>query len=166
MNLSKSAAIEHYFLAPAGTNARERCLTYRTVGTGLEWRKNMFDKLIESNIEAAEFKGRSRYFMVSTVVVGILFVTALVFSLYAADIGLGVDSLEVSMMVAPVMPEAPEPPKPVQPEQQHRELRCTTADPDSRRTADGRDTPDRVPPISVAKNAFLSHPPGDFARPY
>ena len=121
----------------------------------------MFDKLIESNIEAAEFKGRSRYFMVSTVVVGILFVTALVFSLYAADIGLGVDSLEVSMMVAPVMPEAPEPPKPVQPEQQHRELRSQqpTRIVDQLRTDE---ISDRVPPISVTKNAFLSHPPGDF----
>jgi TonB family protein len=74
----------------------------------------MFDKLIVSDEQGAEFKGRSRYFMVSTVVVGILFVTALVFSLYAADIGLGNDEFEVSMMIAPVPPDAPEPPKPLQ----------------------------------------------------
>ena len=54
----------------------------------------MFDKLIVSDEQGAEFKGRGRYFMVSTVVVGILFVTAVVFSLYAADIGLGSDQFE------------------------------------------------------------------------
>ncbi|MGB7207410.1 MAG: TonB family protein [Pyrinomonadaceae bacterium] len=78
----------------------------------------MFDKLIVSDEQGAEFKGRSRYFMVSTVVVGILFVTAVVFSLYATDIGLGNDEFEISMMLAPVTPEAPEPPKPVQPQNQ------------------------------------------------
>jgi TonB family protein len=74
----------------------------------------MFDKLIVSDEQGAEFKGRSRYFMVSTVLVGILFVTAVVFSLYAADIGLGNEEFEISMMLAPVTPDAPEPPKPVQ----------------------------------------------------
>ena len=78
----------------------------------------MFDKLIVSDEQGAEFKGRGRYFMVSTVVVGILFVTAVVFSLYAADIGLGSDQFEVSMIVAPVTPTAPEPPKPMQAQDQ------------------------------------------------
>jgi TonB family protein len=122
----------------------------------------MFDKLIESDVHGAEFKGRSRYFMVSTVVVGILFVTALVFSLYAADIGLGVDSLEVSMMVAPVTPTAPEPPPPVQQEEQRRsvssELPTRVVNmlrPD--------ETPTKVPTdISVSKNTSLSRPVGDF----
>lgn len=72
----------------------------------------MFDKLIVSDEHGAEFKGRSRYFMVSTAVVGILFVTALVFSLYATDIGLGNDDFELSMMLAPVTPDAPEPTEP------------------------------------------------------
>ena len=38
----------------------------------------MFDKLVESDATGAEFKNRSRYFLVSTVVVGILFLTAVV----------------------------------------------------------------------------------------
>ena len=64
----------------------------------------MFDKLIESDTKGAEFKGRSRYFMVSSVVVGILFVTAVVFSIYAADIGLGNEEFELSMMIARLEP--------------------------------------------------------------
>ncbi len=71
----------------------------------------MFDKLIESDSQGAEFKNRSRYFIVSSVVVGILFLSAVVFSLYAADIGLGRDEFELSTLIAPPQPEAPEPPK-------------------------------------------------------
>ncbi len=71
----------------------------------------MFDKLIVSDEQGAEFRGRSRYFVVSTAVVGVLFVTALVFSLYAADIGLGNADFELSTMLAPVTPSDPEPPR-------------------------------------------------------
>lgn len=72
----------------------------------------MFDKLIESDSTGAEFKNRRNYFMVSSIVVGILFLSAVVFSIYAAEIGLGTDEFELSTILPPVsMPEAaPEPP--------------------------------------------------------
>ncbi len=66
--------------------------------------EKMFDKLIESDRHGADFKNRIRYFIVSSVVVGILFASAVVFSLYAADIGLGNDEFEISIMLAPIMP--------------------------------------------------------------
>ncbi len=69
----------------------------------------MFDKLVESDTTGAEFKNRSRYFMVSSVVVGILFLTAVVYSLYAADIGLGTGNFDIAEMLAPVASDAPEP---------------------------------------------------------
>jgi TonB family protein len=74
----------------------------------------MFDKLIESEPEGADFKNRRNYFMVSSLVVGALFVTAVVISIYAADFGLGHDSLELVEMIAPVQPApvAPETPQP------------------------------------------------------
>ena len=76
----------------------------------------MFDKLIVSEPEGADFKNRRNYFLISSVVVGALFVTALVISIYSADIGLGSDSLDLSAMLAPVLTaEAPEPPKPREP---------------------------------------------------
>jgi protein TonB len=83
----------------------------------------MFDRLIES--DTSDFRPRSRYFIASSIVVGILFVSAVVISIYAAEIGLGSESFEISAIVAPVDPPAtvPEPPKPrpqqaQQPEQQ------------------------------------------------
>jgi TonB family protein len=72
----------------------------------------MFDKLVESDTAGAEFKNRSRYFMVSSIVVGILFLTAVVYSLYAADIGLGNGNFEIAELISPVAAEAPEPERP------------------------------------------------------
>ena len=80
----------------------------------------MFDKLIESNSEEAEFKPRRKFFMVSSVVVGILFLSAVVFSLYAQDISLGTDNFDVAELIAPVAANAPEPEPPrQQPQQQN-----------------------------------------------
>ncbi len=120
----------------------------------------MFDKLIVSDEQGAEFKGRSRYFMVSTAVVGVLFVTALVFSLYAADIGLGSDSFELSTMLAPVTPTEPEPPREDPPNQQRQ---SRPDQPESR--AENMLRPEEVPTavpteISVTPNKNLSRPPG------
>ncbi len=122
----------------------------------------MFDKLIVSDEQGAEFKGRSRYFMVSTVVVGILFVTAVVFSLYAADIGLGNDEFEISMMLAPVTPEAPEPPKPVEPQEQ-RPAQQSLLPARNENMLRPEENPSVVPTnISVTPNTSLARPPGDF----
>jgi TonB family protein len=76
----------------------------------------MFDKLIESDTAGAEFKNRSRYFLVSSVVVGILFLTAVVYSLYAGEIGLGDQNFDIAELQAPieiVEPESPQPREPV-----------------------------------------------------
>src|SRR5688500_9627711 len=72
----------------------------------------MFDKLIESNTAEAEFKPRRKFFMMSSVVVGILFLSAVVFSLYAQDIDLGTDNFELAELLAPVTADAPEPEPP------------------------------------------------------
>jgi protein TonB len=69
----------------------------------------MFDKLVESDATGAEIKNRSRYFMVSTFVVGILFLTAVVYSLYAADIGFIRGDFEIAELISPITPDAPEP---------------------------------------------------------
>ena len=73
----------------------------------------MFDKLIESNCEGADFKNRRSYFMVSSLVVGALFLTAVVISICAADFGIGSTSFELTQMLSPVEMAAvePEPPR-------------------------------------------------------
>lgn len=121
----------------------------------------MFDKLIVSDEQGADFKGRSRYFMVSTVVVGILFVTAVVFSLYAADIGLGNEEFEISMMLAPVSPDAPEPPKPAQVQNQPRTHRSEV--PIRNENMARLDENPIVPTaISVTPNTGKARPYGNF----
>jgi TonB family protein len=123
----------------------------------------MFDKLIVSDEQGAEFKGRSRYFMVSTFVVGILFATALVFSLYAADIGLGVASLEVSMMVAPVTPDAPEEPKPKHAQAQPQTTQRSEMTVRNQNILRPEENPTRTPTdISVTPNTGRSRPNYDF----
>src|SRR5688572_10862429 len=80
----------------------------------------MFDKFIESGSESDQ-NSRRNYFLVSTVIVGVLFVTGVIASIYAQEVGLGTDEFELSSMLAPVVPEAPEPPQPDRQQQQQAE---------------------------------------------
>lgn len=73
----------------------------------------MFDRLIESESVHEDNKARRRYFVGSSIVVGLLFLTAVVFSIYAADFDIGDSGLDMTRMIAPVTAEIskPEPPK-------------------------------------------------------
>ncbi len=122
----------------------------------------MFDKLIVSDEQGADFKGRSRYFMVSTFVVGVLFISAVVFSLYAADIGLGVDQLEMSVMVAPLTPESPEPAKPIQVQNQPQSSKSNVPV-RNENILRPEESPIAIPTdISVARSTVLTRPIGRF----
>jgi len=122
----------------------------------------MFDKLIESNSAGAEFKPRRKFFMMSSVVVGILFLSALVFSLYAADISLGTDNFELAEMLAPIAPDAPEPePPPAQPQQRNEQQR--TELPSRPELIAPIDQPQQVPTeISTTPNTTPPIPLGPF----
>jgi TonB family protein len=123
----------------------------------------MFDKLIESNSEEAEFKTRRSYFMVSTVVVGLLFLAAVVASIYAGEIGVGNGDLEMADLMAPVEMAAVEPEQPQphpQPQNQQTSDRTTRVE-NQQRTDE---VPVTTPPISVTPNSHLSRPPGIFDR--
>ncbi len=71
----------------------------------------MFDRLIESESRHPDLASRKRYFLVSTLLVGSMFLTAVVLSLYAADFDIGVGDFEVTRLIAPVAPDVPEPPR-------------------------------------------------------
>lgn len=126
--------------------------------------KKMFDKLIESEPATADFKNRRRYFIVSTVVVGIFFATAVVISIYAADFSLGSGNFELEAMLAPseMSAVAPEPPKP-------RNLASTqTASksdvPIRTMNMSRPDEPTLVPiGISVERNTAMARPLGSVA---
>jgi protein TonB len=77
----------------------------------------MFDKMIETNTSGNQFKGRTRYFLVSGVIVGALFLSAVLFSIFAAEYGIGLGEINTAELLAPVFTDQPEPERPEQPQQ-------------------------------------------------
>ncbi|MBV9216277.1 MAG: TonB family protein [Acidobacteria bacterium] len=79
----------------------------------------MFDKLIESEPEGANFRNRSKFFITSSLVVGVLFLAAVVISIFAADYSLRSGDLDIAELLAPVDVAAPDPEPPTpQPQKQ------------------------------------------------
>lgn len=124
----------------------------------------MFDRLIESDTVGADFKSRRRYFLVSTVVVGALFVSAVVFSIYASEIGLGNDTYELTALLTPVQPlaDTPEPSRPTERPPKNTNQRSDNMP--TRIVSQQRpdETPIDIPPVSVTKNTDLSRPFRDY----
>lgn len=122
----------------------------------------MFDKLIESEPVGAEFKSRRTYFLTSTAVVGLLFISAVVISIYASDYGIGSGSLDISEMLAPVemaaaAPEPPKPRTPTNPTQSKSALPTRTVN------MARVDEPTIVPTtVSTTRNTDVARPDGRF----
>jgi protein TonB len=115
----------------------------------------MFDKLIVCEPEGADFKDRRNYFMVSSFVVGVLFLAAVVFSIYAADYGLGNENFEFSMLMASPETAATEPePQRQQPDSPSRSQLPTR----QVNMLNINETPKVPPAISVAPNTQQARP--------
>src|SRR5687768_443890 len=114
----------------------------------------MFDKLIVSEPEGAEFKSRRSYFAVSALVVGVLFTVAVVVSIFASDYRLGADSFELVEMLAPVEPAPAEPQTPqIQPKTLPTDAAPSNTIPMRKVSmANINDTPRKDTPISVTPN--------------
>ncbi len=122
----------------------------------------MFDKLIESDSVHADFKGRSRYFLVSSVIVGILFLAAVVASLYAADIDIGAAEFDMARLIAPEVVEAPEPEPEAAPE---RTASASSSELPRRNSNMQRvtESPEAVPTtVSTVQNTSKARPASDF----
>jgi protein TonB len=74
----------------------------------------MFDKLVESSSTGAELGPRRRIFAATLVLVTVLFATAVVASIYAADFDLGTSNFDIAELLTPVTQTEP-PPEPEQP---------------------------------------------------
>lgn len=123
----------------------------------------MFDKLIASEPEGADFKNRRRYFVTSSVVVGVLFLAAVVASIFAADFGLGNNSFELAQILPPVDMATVEPETP-QPQRQQPQTQSASNLPT--RTANIPridESPTVVPPTtSTTRNTEAVRPDGRF----
>lgn len=127
----------------------------------------MFDKLIVTEPEGADFKNRSRYFMVSTLVVGVFFATAVVFSIYAAEVGLGNRDFELVSMLAPpdLNPVEPDRQQPQQPKTQS--AKSSSDIPTRQADISRTDEPTIVPTsVSTTPNTQMSRPAGSYRFDY
>jgi len=121
---------------------------------------NMFDQLIDSEARGANTKPRSRYFICSSLVMGVLFLVGVVASIYAADYALGAESLELRSLVMPLEMEAEAPPI----EQPKRTVSSAPKSNVATRSANIARTDEPIAPntISTTKNTSLSRPNGNF----
>lgn len=121
----------------------------------------MFDQLIESDSASANFKPRRSYFIVSSFVMGILFITAVVMSVYAIEIVAPVEDWDLTRIVAPVDIS---PPSQVQP-QLNPAPKASSSQVSTRPSNMLRiDEPPVVPDsISVTPNTESARPKGPFA---
>jgi protein TonB len=123
----------------------------------------MFDRLVESDLNGADLNPRRRIFVASFLFVGVLFATAVVVGIYAADYTLGTDNFDISEMLAPVTTTEPvEEPEPAR--QQPRDRQFANNDQTTRQTNMARVDEPTVEPtgVSVQKNQYLSRPIGRF----
>lgn len=117
----------------------------------------MFDKLIESSSTGAELGPRRRIFAATLVLVTVLFATAVVASIYAADFDLEASNFDIAELLTPVTET--EPPREPEP-QQRQNSQASTSDRTTRVMNIQRpdETPVTTPPISTTRSPYLSRP--------
>ncbi len=123
----------------------------------------MFDVLVETNGSRADARGRRKYFAVSALLVGALFLSAVIVSIYAADFDIGGDLDMAQMLVAQI-----EPPERVTEEPQPRQPAAASTSPSNRlpqrtesiaRIDEQQDAPDSV---STVVNKIPPRPLGAY----
>ena len=122
----------------------------------------MFDKLVESSSTGADLGPRRRIFVASFFFVAVLFATAVVVSIYAADFDLGANNFDIAEPLTPVTET--EPPREAEPEQTHQNSQTAVSDRTTRVMNIQRidEIPVTTPPVSTARSPYLSRPIGDF----
>jgi len=124
----------------------------------------MLDQLVESSSHRKETARRGGFMLSTMLIVCSVFLSGLLWSLFAKDLKMGEDSLEISTLVAPVqMPEdAPRPPEPaakIEKQEQSQEVAETTRQANIMRIDEQQNAPDI---ISVTPNIQKSRPNGNF----
>lgn len=144
-------------------NKRQRNGTSWPAGTANGGR--MLDQLIESTSHAKENRKRGGYLLTTLALMGMLFSSGLLWSMFAKDLGIGDESLELSELVTPLMPETTPPPKQEMPKQANPQNNKSMSDvPMRKENLQSMDeTPVKAPTnISTVKNNSLSRPAGRF----
>jgi len=153
-----------------GTNERLRCLSKREkslipIGTGKTEENNfMLNQLVESSSHRKETARRGGFMLSTLVVVCSVFLSGILWSLFAKDLKMGEGDLEISTLVAPLPPpeDVPRPPEPVAKitkQEQSQKAVETTRQANIMRIDEQQDAPSE---ISVTPNIQKSRPKGSF----
>ena len=120
----------------------------------------MFDRLIVSGPAGARIRSRRNYFLVSTLAVVSLALTAVIASIYAEELSLGTDNFELAVLLPPVEMPAAQPPRPRTPAAQA-PIAAASQLPTRREPMASVERPELVPKtVSTAANTQRSIPLG------
>lgn len=121
----------------------------------------MLNQLVESN--ANQKNDRAGFLLTTFVLVVGLFSSAILYSLFAKDLGIGADALELSTLVAPIQPTENTPPE-LMPKQERQKTDTPKNDLPNRQTNMLRTDETQLIPdkISVAPNTQKARPAGQF----
>ena len=125
----------------------------------------MFDKLVESTSTGADLGPRRKIFVASFFFVAVLFATAVIASIYAADFDLGNDNFDIAQLLTPIAETEP----PVEPEPVREQNQTTATSPNNeiirRVIMAPTDDPSRVPDATSAEvNPYASTRPDKYTR--
>lgn len=121
----------------------------------------MLDQLVESKNNSANQARRGGYLFTTAVLVFSLFASGILWSLFAKDLNMGSDSMELSSMVAPVPVPAEEPPAPEPIVKEIKQNTITKTEDNTiirRENLASTDEPIAPKDISVKPNTNLSRP--------
>jgi len=128
----------------------------------------MFDQLMETQPQTAEVKNRRNYFVVSAAAMVITLFSALIISLFAIDLNIGMDDMDMLVLVAPVevQPEIKRPELETEPKQEQK-MQAPGGSPKAptRQVIMARvdESPREVPTtVSTAQNTAKARPISDY----
>jgi protein TonB len=125
----------------------------------------MLDQLVESKSIAKENKARGGYLLTTFMVVAGLLSSAVVYSLFAKDLGIGNNDFELSKLVVPLAVAENIPPEPVKNEPKQEQAKSAKNDTIVRQTNTLRidESPLMLNKISAVPNTQKSRPNGAFS---
>lgn len=124
----------------------------------------MLDQLVESKSNRKENKKLGEYLLTTFLLVGALFSSAVLYSLFAQDLGMGREAFELSTLIAPIAVTENAPPEVLPKEQPRPQSSQTKSAVATRQTNTLRieESPIALDKISVAPNTQKSRPSGSF----
>jgi TonB family protein len=124
----------------------------------------MLEQLVESKSNAGANKTRGGLLLSTFMVVAMMCFSAVLWSLFAMNVGIGNDELEISSLVAPIAPaeEKPAPPEPEQPKQENQTQKAVDVTTRQTNTLRLEEHPLVPTEISVMPNTQKTRPKGAF----